>query len=377
MLFVLTFFFFYLCMHGFTWTRFSSQLNLGSRTRMIGWPACIFLAMTPIIAHLMPAAWPEPLVYVFWQVTFTWLGIIFYLFLFQLAFLVMELLFLPVAGRLGSRLSSGAAGITVAFTLFIVGYGFMEASRPLKVKDYQLYSCRLDRDLRIVFVSDVHLGVQKSMQRLQSLKELIQDQEPDLIIFGGDILNDHLEWMQDEARLLSELNAGLGKYGVLGNHEFYAGVDASRDFFVRAGIELLEDRKKKLNNANISLIGISDPAPHIPFRPHQEQIILGLTENLDTSRFNILVSHRPWGFEIARESGVDLHLAGHTHKGQIFPFHLIVRLKYAHIYGLLQKDNASQIVTSGASSWGPPIRVLAPPEIVRVDILPCLETNRL
>ena len=344
---------------------------------MIGWPACIFLAMTPIIAHLMPAAWPEPLVYVFWQVTFTWLGIIFYLFLFQLAFLVMELLFLPVAGRLGSRLSSGAAGITVAFTLFIVGYGFMEASRPLKVKDYQLYSCRLDRDLRIVFVSDVHLGVQKSMQRLQSLKELIQDQEPDLIIFGGDILNDHLEWMQDEAGLLSGLNAGLGKYGVLGNHEFYAGLDASRDFFVRAGIELLEDRKKKLNNANISLIGISDPAPHIPFRPHQEQIILGLTENLDTSRFNILVSHRPWGFEIARESGVDLHLAGHTHKGQIFPFHLIVRLKYAHIYGLLQKDNASQIVTSGASSWGPPIRVLAPPEIVRVDILPCLETNRL
>ncbi len=376
MLFILTFFFFYLCMHIFTWIRFSGQLSLGSKTRVIGWLACIFLAISPIAAHLMPAAWPEPLVYVFWQVTFTWLGVIFYLFLFQLAFLVLELLLLPVAGRLGPRSSSGAAGIIIALTVLIVGYGFMEASRPLKVKSYQLYSCKLESNLRVVFVSDVHLGVQKSMQRLQSLKELIQDQDPDLIIFGGDILNDHLEWMQEEAGLLAGLNAGLGKYGVLGNHEFYAGVDASRDFFARAEIELLEDRKKKLNNADISLIGISDPAPHRPFRQHQEQIILELTDNLDPGRFNLLVSHRPWGFDIAGKSGVDLHLAGHTHKGQIFPFHLIVRLKYDHIYGLLQKDHASLIVTCGASSWGPPIRVLAPPEIVRVDILPCVEDNR-
>ena len=368
MLFILAFFLVYLGMHIFTWSRLAYQLSLPARAVLTGYLACVLLAISPVAAHLMPAAWPEPLVYFFWQITFTWLGMIFYLFLLQLAFFILELIIRPAAGRLSPKTLFRAAWAIIITSFLVVGYGFMEASRPLQVTEYELSSPKLDRDLRVVFVADIHLGVQKSLQRVTNLRDRIQEQNPDLIVFGGDIVNDHLEWMQDEAGILRELEAELGSYGVLGNHEFYAGIEGSRDFFANAGIRLLEDEKKHISESNITLIGISDPAPFRAFKRHQKETVRRLTRDLEHDRYNLLVSHRPWGFDLAAESGVDLHLAGHTHKGQIFPFRFFVRLKYDHIYGLLTRNNAHFIVTSGASSWGPPIRVLAPAEIVLVKI---------
>ena len=368
MLFILAFFLIYLGMHLFTWSRFVRQLTLGPRARKIGYLACVLLALGPIAAHLIPPAWPETLVYIFWQITFTWLGLIFYLFLFQLALFILEIILLPVAGRLKPRTTFWAAcGITL-LSFLIVGYGFMEASRPVQVTKYEMFSPQVDNDLRVVFISDTHLGVQKSAQRVRNLKQLVQEQNPDLILLGGDILNDHLEWMQDEARIMEGMQAEMGKFAVLGNHEFYAGVNDSREFYARAGFSLLEDETRKISGANVTVTGVSDPAPHRKFRQHQENVTRQLTRDLDPHHYNILVSHRPWGFEIAAASGVDLHLAGHTHKGQIFPFRFFVQLKYDHVYGLLRKNDSALIVTSGAGSWGPPIRVLAPPEIVLAKI---------
>ncbi len=370
MLFILVFFLVYLSMHVFVWSRFAGQFRLRPRIRHTGLLACLFLALSPIAAHLIPLTWPEPLVYVIWQAIFTWLGVLFYLFLLQLAFFILELIFWPITGRFGHRVTRGAATSIIAITILVVGYGLMEASMPVRVTEYEMSSPKLERELRVVFLSDTHLGVQKSMQRVRELKRLAQEQHPDLIILGGDILNDHLEWMHEEARIMRGMQAGLGKYAVLGNHEFYAGADDSRDFFARAGFSLLEDETDKISGTNIEIIGVSDPAPHRKFRQHQENVTRQLTSKLEPENYNILVSHRPWGFEIARDAGVDLHLAGHTHKGQIFPFRYFVRLMYDHVYGLRRLNDSSLIVTSGAGSWGPPIRVLAPPEIVLVKISP-------
>ncbi len=370
MLFILAFFLVYLGMHCFTWFRFAGQFNLSPRTRRLGFLLCLLLASTPIAAHLIPLSWPEPLVYVIWQVVFTWLGVIFYLFLLQLALFVLELIVRPIRGKIGPGFSRGAAGAIITITILTVGWGFMEAAGPVRVTEYEMASSKVAQELRVVFLSDTHLGVQKSMQRVKDLKRLVQKQDPDLIILGGDILNDHLEWLQAEARIMEGMQASLGKYAVLGNHEFYAGVQESRDFFGRAGFTLLEDETEKISETNIEIIGVSDPAPHRKFRQHQENVTRQLTSKLDPENCNILVSHRPWGFEIAQDAGVDLHLAGHTHKGQIFPFRFFVRLKYDHVYGIRRLNDSALIVTSGAGSWGPPIRVLAPPEIVLVKINP-------
>ena len=370
MLFILAFFLVYLGMHCFTWARFAAQFEFSSRVRRGGFRLCLLLALSPIAAHLIPLSWPESLVYIIWQVVFTWLGVIFYLFLLQLALFVLELMVRFIRVRIGPGFSRRAAWAVIMITILTVGWGFMEAAGPVRVTEYEISSPKIENNLRVVFLSDTHLGVQKSMQRVKDLKSLVHDQDPDLIILGGDILNDHLEWLQEEARIMQGMQAGLGKYAVLGNHEFYAGADDSRDFFARAGFTLLEDETEKLSETNIEIIGVSDPAPHGRFRQHQENVTRQLTSRLDPDKYNILVSHRPWGFEIARDAGVDLHLAGHTHKGQIFPFRFFVRLKYDHVYGIRRLNDSALIVTSGAGSWGPPIRVLAPPEIVLVKISP-------
>lgn len=369
MLFFLAFFSIYLTKHIFVWAMFSSQLSLNSRAKTYGYMVCLFLTITPFLAHLLPGSWPMGATYVFWQFTFTWLAIIFYLFLFQLVILAARIILWPFIKHVRPGIYPGIALAGVIFCILIVIYGFFEASRPLKVSEYEFESSKIARDLRIVFLTDIHIGVQKSATRIKELISLIEEQKPDLIIFGGDVVNDHLDWLDDEAMQLRNLSAPLGKYGVLGNHEFYPGLEKSLDLFRQSEIVILDDAIEKFWDVGLVLMGVSDPAPFSRPRAHQEEVTSRLVGDIDTNNYNILISHRPWGFEHAAQAGVDLHLAGHTHNGQIFPFRYFVRLQFDYIYGLYEKNESRLIVTSGAGSWGPPIRVMAPAEIVVVDIM--------
>ncbi|WP_028573834.1 metallophosphoesterase [Desulfonatronovibrio hydrogenovorans] len=369
MLFFLAFFTIYLAMHVFVWSRFCVQLKPGSRVAATGYAVCVLLALSPVLAHLIPVSWPKILVYSFWQFTFTWLGVIFYLFFLQLSVFLLKTVLRPFIGSSWPRAASFTGMSIVILALAIVGYGFYEASKPVQVVKHQFESEKITRDIRLVFLSDLHLGVQKSSRRLGELIQLLEHQDADLIIFGGDLVNDHLEWLEDEALQLKGLTAPLGKFGVLGNHEFYPGLDKSLALFRQSEIAVLDDRKKDLESINLTLIGVTDPTPYPSPREHQEETTRKLLKDIRPDRFNLLISHRPWGVEHAARAGVDLHLAGHTHNGQIFPFRYFVRLQFDHVYGLYQNSGTRLIVTSGAGSWGPPIRVLAPAEIVVVDIL--------
>ncbi len=369
MLFFLAFFTIYLTMHVFTWYRFCSQLFISPRPAKFGYIVCVFLAITPVLAHLLPISWPQGIVYLFWQLTFTWLAVIFYLFMFQLTIFLIQTILWPFIKSIWPAISPWAARFTILACLIVVGYGFVEASRPPKLLQYEFESTKITRDLRIVFLSDLHLGVQKSSTRLKNLIGLIESQDPDIIIFGGDVVNDHLEWLEDEAMQLRNLGAPFGKYGVLGNHEFYPGIKKSMDLFRQSEIIILDNEKEYLDDLNLTLAGVSDPTPYPSPREHQEEVTLRLLRNIDEDRYNLLVSHRPWGFEHAVRAGVDLHLAGHTHNGQIFPFRYFVQLQFEYIYGLYELCESRLIVTSGAGSWGPPVRVMAPSEIVVIDII--------
>jgi uncharacterized protein len=328
----------------------------------------VFLAITPVLAHLLPISWPQGIVYLFWQLTFTWLAVIFYLFILQLLIFLSQTVLWPFIKPKWPVISPWVAYSTVLVCFAIVGYGFKEASRLPKVVDYEFESSKISKDFKLVFLSDLHLGVQKSSARLGKIIELIENQEADLIIFGGDVVNDHLEWLEDEAMQLKSLNAPMGKFGVLGNHEFYPGIDKSMELFRQSEIIILDNQKEDLDDVNLTLAGVSDPTPFRTPREHQEEVTRRLLTDIDETRFNLLVSHRPWGFEHAARAGIDLHIAGHTHNGQLFPFRYFVQLQFEHIYGLYEQCESWLIVSSGAGSWGPPVRVLSPPEILVVRI---------
>lgn len=357
-------------MHFFVWFRFKSQLFPDTRKGFAGYILASFLAFTPILAHLVPLSWPYFLVYSIWQLTFTWLGVIFYLFVFQAGMAGIQLLRWPLGGWKWPVLTCRTGIFGLAICLSVVGYGFLEASRPLSVTGYQAATGKTAGTVRIVFLSDLHVGIQKSTHRLEKIMRAVESQNPDLVIFGGDLVNDNLEWMGHKAEVIDRLEAPLGKYGVLGNHEFYPGLKHSVAFFRKSGIKILDNEKVCLEKEDICLAGVTDPTGAAQPRQEQEKRTAKVLSGLDTRKFNILISHRPWGFDRASEAGVDVQLAGHVHKGQIFPFRLLVRLQFEHIYGLYRQGESRLIVTSGAGSWGPPIRVLAPAELVVLDIGP-------
>ncbi|MFP4084119.1 MAG: metallophosphoesterase [Desulfonatronovibrio sp.] len=369
MLFFLAFFSIYLTMHVFTWFMFSCQFSLNRNRAASGYIVCLFAAASPAVAHLLPLSWPQQAVYFFWQFTFTWLAVIFYLFLFQLVVLAVKLMLWPFIKHVWPKISFAVGGLVILCSGLIVIYGFYEASRPVQVTGYKFETSEVPEDVRLVFLSELHLGVQNSCRRLERLIELIDEQEADLVVFGGDVFNDHLEWMEDEAVQLEKLSAPLGKFAVLGNHEFYAGLEESLDLFRQAGITIIDDEHIYLDELNLVLTGVTDPARHASPRDHQERVVRRLVRDIVPGKFNTLVSHRPWGFDYAAQSGVDLQLAGHTHNGQIFPFRYFVKTQFQYVYGLYASKESSLVVTSGAGSWGPPIRVLAPAEITVIDIV--------
>ncbi|MFN2343449.1 MAG: metallophosphoesterase [Desulfonatronovibrio sp.] len=369
MLFFIVFFSIYLSMHIFVWFRFVRQLTPVRKTVILGYILCMAMALTPLLAHQLPLTLPEILVYSFWQITFTWLAVIFYLFVFQAITLMLQIIMWPFIRKIWPELSSRVAVGIIASCILVVGYGFFEASKPLKTVNYEFESQKIKHDIRLIFISDLHLGVQKSSNRLKKLIETVEKHEADLIIFGGDVVNDHLEWMDDEALQLSRLTVPYDKHGVLGNHEFYPGLDKSIELFEQAGINILDNKNRLIEKFNLNLVGVTDPTPYLNPREHQEFVIMKLLENIDTEQYNILISHRPWGFEHAAQAGIDLHLSGHTHNGQIFPFRYFVRMQFDHVYGLYEKGKSKLIVSCGAGSWGPPIRVFSPAEILIVDII--------
>ena len=168
--------------------------------------------------------------------------------------------------------------------------------------------------------------------------------------------------------LLREIKAPLGKFAVTGNHEFYAGLDRSLEFMKQAGFHVLRGEATTVAGL-INIAGIDDPVVRGYGRSREvpeKELLSGLPKD----KFTLFLKHRP-DVEKSAEGLFDLQLSGHAHKGQIFPFTLIVRFVFPQIAGLYDFSSGSYLyVSRGSGTWGPPIRFLAPPEVTIIDIVP-------
>jgi hypothetical protein len=165
---------------------------------------------------------------------------------------------------------------------------------------------------------------------------------------------------------MSGLRARLGKYAVYGNHEALAGVEASRAFTQNIGFSLLSNSGITIDNA-INLVGVDDPAvdrwrQSTPVDEH------ALLKQFDNGLFTLLLKHQP-RIDHASQGMFDLQLSGHTHGGQIFPFGLLIHLFYKEPFGFSRIGDKSWLyVSRGTGTWGPPMRVLAPPEVTVIQL---------
>ena len=219
------------------------------------------------------------------------------------------------------------------------------------------------QSLKVVAISDIHLGYATNKTMLAGYVDMINAQRPDIVLIGGDMIDNSVaplryEHMEEE---LSKIYAPLGVYMVPGNHEYISGIEESEKFIAQTPIVLLRDSVAILPN-QIQLIGRDD-------RHNKGRKTLGqLTANLDKSKPVILLDHQPYDLEKTEEAGVDLQFSGHTHRGQVWPMNWIVDHLFELSYGIKKIGNSTIYVSSGLSLWGPPFRIGTDSEMVVFNI---------
>lgn len=257
------------------------------------------------------------------------------------------------------------AGALLSITAFFQGY------RSPVIKSYEVNLTDLPEELDgtvIVALSDLHVGSQLGYQWLSSRVDQVNNQRPDIIVLLGDIVEGHGNDNEEAfATALSRLSAPMGVWAVLGNHEnFTRGDGNSSSLFEKAGIPVLRGNWKELK-AGLIIAGI-DPSRRRMDGPEREtdSIAPALAGRPDGA--TILLSHFPLGSEEAAGYGVDLMLCGHTHGGQIWPFSYIVRASYPLLAGKYEVSEMPVIVSRGAGTWGPRMRLWKPGEILRITL---------
>ncbi|HXH72528.1 MAG TPA: metallophosphoesterase [Mariprofundaceae bacterium] len=251
--------------------------------------------------------------------------------------------------------------VLAAMTAAIWGYGFA-AARRICVERVRVASGKLPAGfpgLRIAQISDLHLGVMSGRQRLDAVLRKIRKLEPDMLISTGDLVDAQAHFVDALPSVLAGLQLPYGKFAVTGNHERYAGLAHALEFHVRCGFRLL--RGEAVEVAGIVLAGVDDP---VVMGSRTDEA--GMLAAIPADRFVLFLKHQPVVDPAAR---FDLQLSGHTHKGQIFPFVLLVKLLYPLIAGLYTLPNGAQLyVSRGTGTWGPPIRIFSPPEITLIEL---------
>jgi hypothetical protein len=373
-LFLLSFFLIYGSMHAYALLKARSALSLGPAATL---PLLLLLAIllcAPIATRLLSRHGYEDAARIVALAGYLWMGFLFFLTCLNLS---VDLLRLPLwaIGRGGSAANAAAglagrsaflciAGLAVALS----AYATVEASR-IEVVRVRILTDRLPASvpsLRIAQITDLHLGLLHRNDKAREVAAIVSREHPDLFVSTGDLVDGQLDGVPGLAEILRGIPAPRGKFAVLGNHEYYAGIDRTTAFTREAGFTLLLDESMTIDDA-VRIAGVDDPAGARFGRSGgtSEAAVLG---DRPDGRFTILLKHRP---ELDPDTAgkFDLQLSGHTHHGQIFPFRLLTRLVYPLLAGDHPVPGGGMLhVSRGTGTWGPPMRFLAPPEITVVDI---------
>jgi predicted MPP superfamily phosphohydrolase len=333
----------------------------------------ILMILTPIIVRVVESAEFERSAKVFAFVGYTWMGFLFLFFAASFTLDVWRFLVYAAEGLLKASLEILKLSARKAFFLpffaamLAAGYGIFEAMN-IRTETIVLKSPKITRPIRIAQISDVHLGLLIREPRLSRILEQVRAASPDIIVSTGDLVDGQTDSLNGVGNLLRGVKAPLGKYAVTGNHEFYAGMDRSLEFTKQAGFHVLRGEGTSVAGL-INIAGVDDPAGigygrsgAVP----EKEVLSGLPKD----KFTLFLKHRP-DVEKNAIGLFDLQLSGHAHKGQIFPWTLLVRLVHPQIAGLYDLSSGSLLyVSRGSGTWGPPIRFLAPPEVTIIDLLP-------
>ncbi len=251
--------------------------------------------------------------------------------------------------------------ITLCFAFLISLYGVFEAHKTPAIKTLTITDKRVKENVKFVVASDFHINQSMPDWHIDKMVNVINAQKPDYILLAGDIIDDSPDRTMKKFERLQKLNAKK-IYISLGNHEYYNKPYAWMIKFTDAGFEVLQNSGEKIDNSGIYVAGIPDTgSANVNYTR--------AFAHADDKDYKILLSHSPSDFKEADRSKFDLQLSGHTHGGQIFPFdYFTKKANDGYLKGLYTLDGTKLFVMKGAGYWGPPMRILAEPDILVLNL---------
>lgn len=288
-----------------------------------------------------------------------WMAILFLIFSFLLMvdLITMFGIFIP---KLVPLLRCLAIITGILFSII----GLYQGLRSPVIKNYDVYLSELPEEMDgtvLVAISDLHIGSLIGEKWLRACIDHIKQQKPDMVVLLGDIFEGHDNKVENHISLLNTLSAPLGVWSVNGNHEFYGRNDKGMSLLSEADLNILSNSWVTIK-PGFNLVGI-DYMGHDTSEDKTRNMLETLPSGL-----NILLSHAPLDINKIENTDVDLMLSGHTHGGQIWPLDYLVKLRYHFLEGLYKKDNITIIVSRGAGTWGPRMRLWSPNEILKITL---------
>lgn len=260
--------------------------------------------------------------------------------------------------------------------MIVVVIGFMismsaiyEGCKAPDIKDITVKSTKLDQNTSVVLLSDLHINRASSTKNIEKLVNRVNALKPDVITLTGDVIDDRVDLLTSQMEALSKLKAKYGVYVSFGNHELYNGIASWQKKFVEMGFVLLFNNGTKIGNTNIYLAGVPD-SHTASMSPMLNVNFYKALKGSNLKQFKLLMSHTPDFVDYLSPEIIDLQLSGHTHGGQIFPFHLMVKKANKYLAGLYKVRGLKLYVSRGVGTWGPMMRFLAPSEITLISLQP-------
>ncbi|MCV7420262.1 metallophosphoesterase [Mycobacterium yunnanensis] len=370
-------------MHLYVWVRLVKDTTRPGRVRWLLSAFVVALALL-LVATLALKGVVAPVIA--WPV-YLWFGLVAYLFL---VLLVLEPIRWLLRRRIRRRpepqaapeaepdavnrrlfLARASAVAAGAVSVGVVGVGAATALGPPNVLHVPVRLRRLDPALsgfRIAVVSDVHLGPLAGRAHTERIVRMINETSPDLVAIVGDLVDGTVAELGSAAEPLRDLHSREGAFFVTGNHEYFVEDTSSwLHELERLGVHPLRNENTVIRrgSASFDLAGVNDVAGASRSDPPDFDKAL---EGRDRARPTVLLAHQPVQVATAAERGVDLQLSGHTHGGQMWPFHYAVRAVQPSLAGLSSVGDTQLYVSRGAGFWGPPVRVGAPPDISVISL---------
>ncbi|AEG19074.1 metallophosphoesterase [Methanobacterium paludis] len=305
------------------------------------------------VATLIEKTVSNNLTRIFYAAASAWMGISFYL-----------LFFLVIYGILSFfvKIPHETAGIIIGILTLALSIYSIVNSLLLNTKEINIHITGLNEDLKVVQLSDIHIGSIRNSGYMEKIVAETNKLKPDIVLITGDMVDGSARLHTHTFKSINDLDAPV--FFVTGNHDFYEGLDEVFRVLKDIKIKILCD--EMVECCGLQIVGVNYSFK----KDHLKKVLSQL--DINNEKPSVLLYHLPRGLKTANEAGVDLQLSGHTHKGQMFPFNFLVKLMFPYVKGIYEYNGAQLktylYVSPGTGTWGPPMRLGSKCEITLINL---------